>query len=156
MIYLQAPAHLDSEFPAGYPSLFLAGGITNCPDWQADATNGLAPMPMIIINPLQENFPMGDPEAGLAQIVWEHHYLHFVDAILFWFPEETLCPIALFELGSWLKTDKPLFIGCHPNYGRRFDVQVQVSLARRDQVVHDHLGDVLADVRHWIAPETYF
>ena len=51
--------------------------------------------------------------------------------MLFWFPAETICPIALFELGGRLLVrEQPLFVGTNPNYQRRLDVEVQLRLAR--------------------------
>jgi len=41
-----------------------------------------------------------------------------------------LCPITLYELGTWLMTDKPLFVGVHPAYARRLDVEIQTRLVR--------------------------
>ena len=38
------------------------------------------------------------------------------------FPAETLCPITLYELGTWtqrgLHSDTKIFVGCDPNYKR--------------------------------------
>jgi len=39
------------------------------------------------------------------------------------FPCETLCPITLYELGTWSilsqQTGAKLFVGCHPEYKRK-------------------------------------
>jgi len=50
--------------------------------------------------------------------------------ILFWFPCETLCPIVLYELGAWSMTDKQIYVGVHPDYKRKQDVEIQTKLAR--------------------------
>ncbi len=114
-----------------YPSIFLAGGITGCPDWQRIIKRQLISLENItIINPRRIDFPMGDPAAGVRQIEWEHDALSKADSIVFWFPKETLCPITLFELGSWAKSPKPLIVGVHEEYMRRLDVEVQMRLAR--------------------------
>ena len=59
------------------------------------------------------------------------------DIVVFWFPEETLCPIALFELGKELglrsmNNPKKIFIGCHPNYERKFDIEQQTNLVTKN------------------------
>jgi hypothetical protein len=130
-------------------SIFLAGGITNCPDWQAEAIQSLHEWkPNVFLeewwlaNPRRPDFPMGDPTQGMLQIRWEHRYLHKAGAILFWFPQETLCPITLYELGSWARTQKKLFVGCHPKYARLLDVVEQVRLARPDVQVLTDLRDL--------------
>jgi hypothetical protein len=33
------------------PAVFLAGGITGCPDWQAELVRMLADVPVALLNP---------------------------------------------------------------------------------------------------------
>ena len=40
-------------------------------------------------------------------------------------------------------TNKPLFVGAHPNYARRQDVEIQTSLVRPDIQIVYSLEDVL-------------
>ncbi len=110
--------------------MFLAGGITGCPDWQQVMLDLLADMPLVVFNPRRANFPLHDPNAAEAQIKWEHGYLRKASAILFWFPCETLCPITLYELGAWTVLPKPIFIGAHPDYQRKQDIEIQTALVR--------------------------
>ena len=136
MRYVEAP-DTGENLPPGF-SVFLAGGISGCPDWQKEFADKLRDTDLIVYNPRQANFPMGDKEAGLRQIKWEAHYLEKASCIIFWFPMETVCPIVLFELGSWSMTDKQIFVGCHPDYSRRFDVETQLAIRRPDvKVVYD-------------------
>ena len=94
---------------------------------------------------------MGDHSAAAEQIIWEHKRLSRADAILFWFPEETLCPITLFELGAWSYMGKMLFVGHHPNYARKLDICVQLGLVRPDIEVVSSLQDLAAKVERWAA-----
>ena len=142
--YIRPP----EEF-AGGPSLFLAGGITGCPDWQAEVARLLADLPAALLNPRRDNFPADDPAAAGAQIEWEHHHLRRATALLFWFPCETLCPITLYELGAWSMTAKPLFVATHPDYKRRLDVQIQTRLARPEVTVAPSLAEVAGQARAW-------
>jgi len=118
------------------PSLFLAGGITGCPDWQKELIYLLGSAHGVrclqVINPRREHFSIDDPNTAIGQIEWEHEALRWTDAILFWFPAESICPIALYELGAWSMTEKPLFVGMHPEYPRRLDIEIQTGLVRRD------------------------
>lgn len=125
--------------------LFLAGGISNCPDWQAETELALADLPGSVHNPRRPGVLVADE--AIAQIEWEHEALALSDAILFWFPAETLCPITLFELGVWSAKGVPLIVGTHPEYARRLDVITQLRLARPDVVVYDSLDAVLAQYR---------
>ena len=120
--------------------VFLAGGITGCPDWQAEITEYFtkrldkASTEVVLLNPRRPDFPINDPNASYDQIRWEHKALREADIILFWFPCETMCPIVLYELGAWSMTDKPLVIGCHPEYSRKRDVEIQTGLVRLGEI----------------------
>src|SRR4051794_36586929 len=105
--------------PGPLPAVFLGGGISGCPDWQSEVATLLADLPLVLLNPRRPDFPMGDPAAAPKQIEWEYRHLRKADAILFWFPCETLCPIALYELGAWSvyqdhRGQRSLFVGVHP------------------------------------------
>src|ERR1700744_4033888 len=112
--YVECP----EEFGGVGTSLFLAGGITDCPDWQAEMRARLEDSALVLLNPRRARFPIDDPSVAEAQIAWEHRHLRRASAILFWFPAEALQPIALYELGAWSMTTKPLVVGVHPGYVR--------------------------------------
>jgi len=134
MRYVECPQTAETA-----PSVFLAGGISNCPNWQAVVVEQLKHTPLTLFNPRRKNFPIHDPTAAAVQIQWEYDHLRQADAIAFWFPCETLCPIVLYELGAWSMTDKPLFVGVHPQYQRRQDIQLQTALVRPDVEIVDSL-----------------
>jgi hypothetical protein len=121
------------------PTLFLAGGISGCEDWQTRLLERIADSPWLVYNPRRVDFDVTDPSMARAQIEWEHRHLRASSAIAFWFPPQTLCPITLYELGAWSMTDKPLYVGVHPNYARRLDVLEQTRLVRPDVQVVDSL-----------------
>jgi hypothetical protein len=148
--YLEAPRMFASSgLPAPY--VFLAGGITGCPDWQAKAVAELSrddgtgrPLwPCTILNPRREQFPMDDHTAAEEQITWEHQALRAADINAFWFCKDTVQPIVLFELGAtmermshevdeedsdWVK-GLHLVIGVEEGYSRTQDVEIQTKLA---------------------------
>lgn len=130
-------------------TLFLAGGITSCPDWQSEAISKLSDTDLTILNPRRANFPINDPTQSEKQIRWEHRNLCMADAILFWFPCETLCPIVLFELGARLQYSKKLFIGCHPEYSRKYDVIIQSKLEKPDIEIVYSLNELVDQVKKW-------
>tara|TARA_B100001778_G_scaffold334986_1_gene350439 strand:+ start:11759 stop:12208 length:450 start_codon:yes stop_codon:yes gene_type:complete len=145
--YIEAPADIP---PSVLRSLFIAGGITGTEDWQKPFIEYLKELNIMVLNPRRKDFPMGDPEAGAEQIEWEHHALSVATAVSFWFPPETLCPISLFELGTFMKQNRPLFVGCHPDYARAFDVQKQVSLYRPEVQVVDTIVALSEQVKTWV------
>lgn len=128
------------------PSVFLAGGITNCPDWQSGVIKELlSETNLNVFSPRRANWNFGNlAEEDTIQIHWEHEHLDKADIHLYWFPEETLCPIVLFELGKYLRSGKPLYIGCHPNYQRRRDVEIQSRIEHPNIVIYDNLEDMVS------------
>lgn len=146
MNYVEALA-LPEGLP--HPWVFMAGGITGCPDWQSELVDLLRDTTGTLLNPRRKNFPINDPNASEAQILWEHRMLRAADAISFWFPKDTLCPIVLYELGAWSMTGKPLFIAAESGYQRQLDVQIQTRFVRPDLMVSDSLGVLAAQVRNW-------
>jgi len=128
--------------------VFLAGGITGCPDWQAAVGQAMRKDNIVLLNPRQGNFDMTDPNAARKQIKWEYDHLRKANEILFWFPEETLCPIVLYELGSWSMTKKPIYVGVHQRYARKRDVEIQTSLVRPDVEIVYSLKDLVAQMRN--------
>lgn len=123
-------------------SIFLAGGITGCPDWQSEMTNLLKDKDVTILNPRCDHFDVNDEEASYKQILWEHHHLRKADIIVFWFPKETLCPITLYELGTWSMANKPLCIGIEHGYQRINDVLIQTALVRPEIRIVNSLSDL--------------
>ena len=135
-------------------TLFLGGGITGCFDWQEKMCQLLAETDLILLNPRRKHWPIDDPEATDKQIRWEYEHLQLADMIMFWFAPETLCPITLFEYGKWLVRNKPLFVGCDPEYKRLLDVQVQTALERPFQKVFTSLEEVAEDIKLHVARYT--
>ena len=148
MRYIEAPLELDADDATNYDSVFLAGGITGCPDWQKAMVGLLEDTHLVLLNPRRENFPIDDPDAAQAQIEWEHHHLRRADAILFWFSGATLNPIVLYELGAWSMTQKPIFVGMDRDYARRQDVEIQTALARPEVPIVYSLEELADCVRN--------
>ena len=131
-------------------TIFLGGGITGCGNWQQEFAAALRGSGLVVINPRRNDFDVHDPTMTEFQIRWEFHHLRLARARLFWFPPETLCPITLFELGKHCERADPLFVGVHPDYQRKIDVEIQLRLARpHDHVVHYDLGALAEAARSW-------
>lgn len=148
--------------------IFIAGGISNCPDWQSQFIGEMESLDDLLrdevvnrwvrttqapttdfrfelFNPRRTDFDVSNPSMSEAQIKWEYDRLKISDIVVFWFPEETLCPITLFELGKCINTVGyyNLFVGCHPNYKRKFDVIEQLKLSRKDVDVVHSMDDLM-------------
>ena len=124
-----------------YPSVFLAGGITNCEDWQSEVIKQLSNTNLLLYNPRREVYSATNSE---EQIKWEFEKLRQAHAVVFWFSKETLCPITLFEYGKYLgRNTKPLFVACDRQYKRREDVIIQTALEDDRIVVGDSVGHLV-------------
>lgn len=138
MTYVEAPGPLTE---AG-SSIFLAGGITNCPDWQSEAVKLISDRTHVF-NPRRANFPIHDPDAAEEQITWEFNALHEATCILFWFPVGAIQPIALYELGRYVALGRPIAVGRDDSYERRQDVDVQMKLAKPDLPIYNTLAQTV-------------
>lgn len=125
MLYIESPAHDD--FVNWNRALFLAGSITGAENWQLKAAQKLS-LYYNIFNPRRKDFDVLNPEIEREQITWEHKYLNLCKNIIFYFSNETLAPITLFEYGTLINSDKNLFIGIHLDYKRKNDVLIQTEL----------------------------
>lgn len=151
----------DVDITDGSRTLFLSGGITGAPNWQAEFLDMLKDVKGVAFNPRLPNFDAREVDAR-PQIKWEFDHLNRADAVVFWFPFEARCEITLHELGQWLPRRmmlnndgddiigyKRLFIGVHPGYARRIDVEIQSSLVRPGIRIVQSLYELAEMVRTW-------
>jgi nucleoside 2-deoxyribosyltransferase-like protein len=145
-VYVEAP----QPIPVLGRCVFLAGGITGCPDWQAEAVAALSDLDVVVLNPRRTTTPRQRDAA--EQIGWEYHGLRRADLVLFWFPGSgSVQPIALYELGAHAAGRKPIVVGADPVYPRRADVVLQLSHVRPGLIVRDTLAATVAEARRRIA-----
>jgi hypothetical protein len=142
MQYIEAP----TEYEGSGPALFLAGGVSDAENWQQRFLRLLPRGVYAVLNPRRVAFPAGDTAAETQQIEWEVRQLRRAALAAFWFPPQTLCPIALFELGGCCAADKPMVVGADPAYARRFDVEVHLRLQRHDVTIVNTLESMAAQV----------
>ena len=142
------------ELEVSSPSVFFAGGISNCPDWQSDLADLLAEENVTAFNPRRPDFPMNDPSASDAQIKWEHRYLKHATAVSFWFPKETVCPITLYELGTYTYKDTPVFVGVHPDYERDVELLALMRVHSPHLKVVRSLDELSDQIKSWLAEPT--
>ena len=130
-------------------TVFLAGGITNCSNWQAEVAAKLDREDVLIFNPRRHFYSEGVEE---EQIEWEYRYLRQSDIILFYFAPETLCPITLYEYGYWVdRRDSfgcgpKIYVCCHPDYKRINDVRIQTRLCCPYTEVYTNLEDMTDEI----------
>ena len=152
MQYVEAPNDVYGTSVKFNTNLFLAGGITNCPDWQVEfvekfEANKLSSQ-FTVYNPRRKNFPIEDPNASDEQIAWEYDKLAKADIIVFWFSRGSLNPIVLYELGRWGNSQNtPIFIGIDPEYTRKQDVIIQTRLSKGPKFpFFDNIDDLISNI----------
>jgi hypothetical protein len=153
-----------SKTDLGNKSVFVGGGISNCPDWQkqfvklvdmkiskmsATKDSDCQEFILSMLNPRRLNFPIGDPSASEFQIAWEAEYLKQSKAIFLWFPKDSEGPISLFETGKWAMSAKPIFLGIEPGYPRSNELVAQVKSIRPNINIVTTLEEHAANVAKW-------
>ena len=150
MYLVTAPEPYKPE--GGDICVFLAGGITNCPNWQQEVIAALRiekqkvhkPDCLVVFNPRRENFPIHDPNAVQEQIEWEFKCLEQSDIFSMYFCSgESDQPICMYELGrhlnrisskgGWDFADHAV-ITVEDGYRRRADVLIQSRLASHGEI----------------------
>ena len=120
-------------------TIFLAGGITGCYDWQKETIDHLRRFvggdddQVVVYNPRQENFDINNPYSATDQITWEFQYLSNVDIFSMYFVGgDQIQPICMYELGRYTKPygDQQV-ISVEMDYVRKNDVVIQVALASK-------------------------
>ena len=134
--------------------VMMAGGITNCPNWQVELiqmfTEKCPDAEISLFNPRRENFPIDNPGESERQIVWEFNKFREADAHIFWFSRGSLNPITLYELGRYGNSGKkPLCIGIDEEYQRKQDVIIQTQLSRK-KPLETHITYSLELIFLWI------
>jgi hypothetical protein len=128
-------------------SVFLAGGITDCPDWQSEVIKYLRhyeinnKLDLVVYNPRRKFFDIykDDPQ---EQIKWEYNAINKVDIFSIYFcGSKSVQPICLYELGvkigeykdlcdiSTEDINNRLIVSVENEYSRRTDVMVQAFYA---------------------------
>jgi len=155
MIYIEAPRRYRPATGDG-PSIFLAGGITACPDWQHDACTLMSNEPVVVLNPRRAEYDSSTGDTLAQQVGWEHHHLHLADLTLFWFPRCDPCvtvqPITLLELGTAIAEaqlrGRQIAVGADAHYPRRPDLELQLRYALPDLILHETLHHTVTVALH--------
>jgi hypothetical protein len=149
-LVIEAPNEIYSLKNHKNLKMFLAGGISKCPDWQSYVIGELKNVDnLTIYNPRRKKFPIDNPAEAEQQITWEFNHLRDATVLFFWFSRGSLNPIALYELGMWCNSDdKIAIIGVDPEYERKSDVIMQTNLARPNIEIFDSIDKMTEEVRY--------
>lgn len=147
-IIIEAPKEVYSLRNSHNAKLFLAGGISNCPDWQSWVVSELKEVEnLTIYNPRRKNYDGKDLNVAEQQITWEFEHLRDADIVMFWFSKGSVNPITLYELGMWCNsTTRPTLVGIDPDYERKQDVFLQTRLARPELKIYNSLSSMIDEI----------
>src|SRR5690348_9015550 len=88
MRVIEAPNH--AHIRPTEVSVFIAGGITDCPNWQQDVIRlfeeNLGRSQVALLNPRRKNFPIERKSESKVQIEWEFDHNNFCPLQLIKFP----------------------------------------------------------------------
>lgn len=151
---ITAPEAYERKF--GDTIMFLAGGITDCPNWQKEVIDWLYKLDtindlpnifnrtLVVCNPRRDSFPINDPNAAYEQIKWEYKWLNRCDIFTMNFCEsESDQPICMYELGRYLPEKvinatqydaQNAIVNVSSNYKRAADVGIRVQLLTYDSL----------------------
>ena len=130
-----------------YNSVFLAGGISNCKEWQKEVINYIneQDIELTIFNPRRENFDISDKNVSVKQIKLEFDRLEKMDIFSMYFCNDNSDqPICMYELGRNIVRMQNRFpydwsnriiISIEKGYKREEDVFVQTSLCAPSLIV---------------------
>ena len=132
-----------SKFSGSDISVFLAGGISMCPDWQSKVIDILSKMPdtdaLTLYNPRRKSFSVNDSLMTYIQIGWEFLNLEHCDIFSMYFcNSESVQPICFYELGRnmlYKEIQHGPYISDHvivsveDGFKRAQDVTTQISFA---------------------------
>lgn len=123
-------------------TVFLAGGITNCENWQKEVIDYLMSLPeektdrLVIFNPRRDKWPKNsDTEEIRRQINWEADYIRSADIFTMYFTntEKSDQPICFYELGKYANRNNDI-ISYQEGFKRALDVEFQMSTNGRADV----------------------
>ncbi len=133
-------------------TVFLAGGIVNCKNWQKQVIDTLYNDQyyendlglFVLFNPRRDNFPIHDKSAAIQQIAWEFDMIEKCNIFSMYFSSgESDQPICMYELGRnilRMQMKYPadwqdrIIISIEDGYKRKQDVLIQTGLATKDKV----------------------
>jgi len=143
-----------------YTSVFLAGGITNCRNWQEEVIEELKKddKDMSVFNPRQKDFNVKDKNASYKQIKWEFERLQAMDIFSMYFcNSDSNQPICLYELGRYVlhmqskfpsDWEERIVISVEKGYSRSADVRIQLGLCAPNILVDtDNVSPITHAVR---------
>jgi len=148
-------------------ALYLAGGMSNCPNWQKEFTQHFENLKddcqtmmrcfwlnnLTIINPRRNNYDPTKKSEVKKQTMWEYSHIKSSDAMVFYFPEESICSSALLQYGKCLASNKKIFLGIDESYTKLLDLYTITRLERPDQPINYSLKDLIEEVQTFIEGE---
>ena len=150
---LQSPNEYIPEGKKDKILIFLAGGITNCSNWQKTLIENFSLTlkekeyisNILFINPRRESsISFKNEEEIIKQIKWEFKYLNQCDLFTMFFDDTKLSdqPICFYELGKYLNQfqniyknyDEHIIISYKKGFKRTLDLKIQVDLATKSKI----------------------
>lgn len=131
-----------------HPTVFLAGGIVGCPDWQNQVMQGLSDLRILFFNPRHDKDGK-DIHFNSKVDQWVENWIIRTGLVAFWFCKETTQHKWIFQLGRMSDKVKPIIVGLHPDYKFAQDIQNLFILSRvRARLVYN-IEDLIDKIRQF-------
>lgn len=146
-------------------AVFLAGGITNCEDWQNKVIDCLKRYTsnitdkLVIFNPRRSEWPSnGDLEEVRRQIHWEADYICKCNIFSMYFTntKDSDQPICFYELGRY--TQGRDIISYQEGFRRALDVDIQMEIlcpgikVNKNITPEQHAELIFKKYKEWVEP----
>ena len=162
MKILQSPEEYIFKEKEDKILIFLAGGITNCSNWQDSLIESLKPIlkekeyfqNLILINPKRESsIALNNEKEIIKQIKWEYKYLNQCDIFTMFFDDTKLSdqPICFYELGKYLNQFQNIYktnfedhiiISFKNGFRRDLDLKIQIDLATNSKIKPIQINEI--------------
>ena len=129
--------------------VFLAGGITNCENWQQKVIKYLVNLPasqtenLVIFNPRRNEWPSNsDTEEIRRQIHWEADYIRIANIFSMYFTntKKSDQPICFYELGKYAGYRD--VISYQEGFTRALDLKYQLEVLGYDDRINENFTPV--------------
>lgn len=148
------------QWPADHdrPRIFLGGSIDmgRAADWQADLTQALGDLDVVILNPRRPDWnpdwkPVAEEPEFRRQVEWELAALESADIIVMYLAPGSQSPISLLETGLHARGGK-LILLCPEGFWRKGNVDITAARYGIEQVAT--MDALAAAVRQRVADWT--
>ena len=134
---------------SGRPTVFLAGGMSWCEDWQAQMARDLRAEAGVLLSPRINKPPYPDRE---MQAWWEIRGRRQCGATVFYFPDtpKSVQPVTWYEMGANCQSGKPTAVYVDAGHRRRLDIEERIAVNQPAAYIANSLAELTIWTRDYL------